>query len=189
MDEILLRVLEPLVREPAREARCGKFSLRVVHDRAVRAPNLIELYVAPSFGQEAVFGNDPCAQPATASLKNCENTHVTPAEYGNGTTTDLINNCVSGQCGQVIEGNSALKPEVAKTWSAGLTFTPVELPGFTASVDYYHIRLEDEIGTYPFSVIFNGCLNNANPIYCSQIVRQPTNGSLTGSTTRASHEK
>ncbi len=159
---------------PIQDVR-GRFSF----DRAVRAPNLIELYVAPSFGQEAVFGNDPCAQPATASLQNCENTHVTPAEYGNGTTTNKINNCVSGQCGQVIEGNSALKPEVAMTWSAGLTFTPVELPGFTASVDYYHIRLEDEIGTYPFAVIFNGCLNNANPIYCSQIVRTPL-GELTG---------
>ena len=153
--------------------------LRFSFDRAVRAPNLIELYVAPSFGQESVFGNDPCAQPATASLALCEHTGVTPAEYGNGTTTNTINNCVSGQCGQVIEGNTALKPEVAKTWSLGLTFTPVALPGFTASVDYYHIRLEDKIGTYPFAIIFNGCLNDNNPLYCSQVVRTPL-GELTG---------
>jgi len=153
--------------------------MRFSFDRAVRAPNLIELYVAPSYGQESVFGNDPCAQPATASLALCEHTGVTPAEYGNGTTTNTINNCVSGQCGQVIEGNTALKPEVAKTWSLGLTFTPVALRGFTASIDYYHIRLEDKIGTYPFAIIFNGCLNDNNPVYCSQVVRTPL-GELTG---------
>jgi len=149
---------------------------RFSFDRAVRAPNLIELYVAPSFGQEAVFGNDPCAQPATASLALCQHTGVTPGEYGNGTTTNTIANCISGQCGQVIEGNPQLKPEVAKTWSLGLTFTPTALPEFNASVDYYHIRLEDKIGDYPFAVIFNGCLNDNNPLYCSQIVRTPLGG-------------
>ncbi|MGH9561615.1 MAG: TonB-dependent receptor domain-containing protein, partial [Terracidiphilus sp.] len=149
---------------------------RFSFDRAVRAPNLIELYVAPSFGQESPFGVDPCAQPATAPLALCEHTGVTPGEYGNGTSTNTINQCVSGQCGQVIEGNSQLKPEVAKTWSLGLTFTPTALPGFDASVDYYHIRLEDKIGDYPFAVIFDGCLNNNNPLYCSQIVRTPAGG-------------
>ena len=49
------------------------------------------------------------------------------------------------------------------------------LPGFNASIDYYHIRLENEIGNYPFAAIFNGCLLKDNPIYCSQIVR---NGKL-----------
>jgi iron complex outermembrane receptor protein len=161
---------------PIRDAR-----LRFSFDRAVRAPNLIELFVAPSKGQENVVGTDPCAGIPTASLIACEHTGVTPAQYGNGTTANNITQCISGQCGQVIEGNSQLQPEVAKTWSVGLSFTPVELPGFNASVDYYHIRLENEIGTYPFAVILSGCLNDNNPIYCSQIVRTPQ-GSLTGAT-------
>jgi iron complex outermembrane receptor protein len=92
-----------------------------------------------------------------------------------------ITQCVSGQCGEVISGNSQLVPEVAKTWSLGVTFTPVALPGFTASIDYYHIRLENQVGNYPFSVILSGCLNQDNPIYCSQIVRTPQ-GALTGAT-------
>jgi len=41
---------------PIQDAR-----LRFSFDRAVRAPNLIELFVAPSFGQENVVGTDPCA--------------------------------------------------------------------------------------------------------------------------------
>jgi outer membrane receptor protein involved in Fe transport len=150
---------------------------RFSFDRAVRAPNLIELFVAPSYGQEDVVGADPCAGATpTASKAACKNTGVTAAQYG------LVPQCVSGQCGQVIEGNSALTPEIAKTWSFGLTFTPTEFRGITASVDYYHIRLEDQIGNYPFAVILNGCLQDNNPIYCSQIVRNKITGALTGAT-------
>jgi iron complex outermembrane receptor protein len=158
--------------------------LRFSFDRAVRAPNLIELFLEPSYGQETVFGADPCAgAPAANLLVACERTGVTPAQFAinNKTGVNSITQCVSGQCGEVIEGNSQLQPEVAKTWSLGLTFAPVEFPGFNASIDYYHIRLENEIGTYPFSNIFNGCFNGTNPFYCSQIVRTPA-GSLTGAT-------
>jgi len=163
---------------PIQDAR-----MRFSFDRAVRAPNLIELFVAPSYGQENVVGTDPCAGVPTATLAQCAHTGVTPAQYAVNPATGVnsITQCVSAQCGQVIVGNSALRPEVAKTWSVGLSFTPVELPGFTASIDYYHIRLEDQIGNYPFAVILNGCLNDANPTYCSQIVRTPQ-GSLTGAT-------
>jgi iron complex outermembrane recepter protein len=161
---------------PIQDAR-----LRFSFDRAVRAPNLIELFLAPSFGQENAVGIDPCAGVPTATLAQCEHTGVTPAQYGDGVHANNITQCVSGQCGQVVEGNSQLKPEVAKTWSLGLTFTPVELPGFNASIDYYHIRLENQVGTYPFAVILNGCLKQNNPVFCSQIVRTPQ-GSLTGAT-------
>ncbi|HEY3785236.1 MAG TPA: TonB-dependent receptor [Steroidobacteraceae bacterium] len=157
--------------------------LRFSFDRAIRAPNLIELFVAPSFGQEAVVGTDPCAGVPTASFEQCAHTGVTRAQYNINPATGVnsITQCVSGQCGQVIEGNTQLKPEVANTWSLGLTLTPTALPGFTASVDYYHIKLENQVGTYPFPAIFNGCLVADNPVYCSQIVRTPQ-GSLVGAT-------
>lgn len=161
---------------PIQDAR-----LRFSFDRAVRAPNLIELFVAPSYGQENVVGVDPCAGVPTATLVQCEHTGLTPAQYGDGIHANNITQCVAGQCGQVIEGNSQLKPEVADTWSLGLSLTPTALPGFSASVDYYHIKLENQIGTYPFAAILNGCLIADNPIYCSQIVRTPE-GSLTGAT-------
>jgi iron complex outermembrane recepter protein len=164
---------------PIQDAR-----LRFSFDRAVRAPNLIELFLPASYGNENVFGSDPCAgAPAASLLVPCERTGVTAAQFAINPKTGVnsITQCVSGQCGESIQGNSHLQPEVAKTWSLGLSFTPVELPGFTASVDYYHIRLENEIGTYPFANIFNGCFNGTNPFYCTQIVRTPQ-GALTGAT-------
>ncbi len=161
---------------PIQDAR-----VRFSFDRAVRAPNLIELFVAPSYGQQQAVGFDPCAGVPSATLVQCERTGVTAAQYGNGTTANNITQCVSGQCGEVITGNSQLAPEVAKTWSLGLTFTPTALPGFNASIDYYHIRLENQVGNYPLAVIFNDCLTSGNPLYCSQIVRT-AQGSLTGAT-------
>ena len=163
---------------PIRDAR-----LRFSYDRAIRAPNLIELFVAPSYGQENVVGTDPCAGTPTATLAQCEHTGVTPAQYAVNPVTGVnsITQCVSGQCGQVIEGNSQLKPEQADTWSLGLTLTPGALPGFSASLDYYHIKLTNQVGNYPFATILNGCLVDDNPIYCSQIVRTPA-GALTGAT-------
>ena len=163
---------------PIQDAR-----LRFSFDRAIRAPNLIELFVAPSYGQETVVGTDPCAGKPTATLAQCEHTGVTAAQYAVNPATGInsVTQCVSGQCGQVIEGNTQLKPEVASTWSLGLSVTPTALPGFSASLDYYHIRLTDQIGNYPFATILNGCLLDNNPIYCSQIVRTP-GGALTGAT-------
>ena len=163
---------------PIRDAR-----LRFSFDRAIRAPNLIELFLAPSYGQENVVGTDPCAGTPTATLEECERTGVTPAEYAVNpvTNSNSITQCVSGQCGQVIQGNTHLKPEIANTWSLGVSLTPTALPNFSATVDYYHIQLKDEIGNYPFSAILNGCLYQNNPLYCSQIVRTPA-GALTGAT-------
>lgn len=163
---------------PIRDAR-----LRFSFDRAIRAPNLIELFLAPSYGQENVVGTDPCAGTPTATLAQCEHTGVTPAQYAINPATGVnsITQCVSGQCGEVIEGNTHLKPEIANTWSLGVSLTPSMLPDFSATVDYYHIQLKDEIGNYPFSAILDGCLYADNPIYCSQIVRTPA-GALTGAT-------
>lgn len=177
---------------PLKDAR-----MRFSFDRAVRAPNLIELYNAPSIGQELSVSLDPCAPvlngtagytPASASLAECAHSGVSSAQYGNGATvtgheayTGTIQQCVAGQCSQVIEGNDQLRPEVATTWSLGFTITPEALPNFNASIDYYHIHLEGVVGALPYGVILDGCLDSGNPVYCSQIVRNST-GSITGST-------
>jgi len=161
--------------------------MRVSFDRAVRAPNLIELFNAPAIGEEQVQTTDPCAPtltgttvvPATLSLADCEKTHVTPAQYGNGGTTSTIIQCTAGQCSEVTSGNLKLQPEVATTYSIGFTFTPTFVPNFSASIDYYHINLTGEIGTIPENVIFDQCVATGAPFYCNQIVRSAA-GSLNG---------
>jgi iron complex outermembrane receptor protein len=161
---------------------------RYSYDRAVRAPNLIELNLPQTYGQQSVQGSDPCAPkltaagvvvPATASLAACERTGVTAAEYGNGGTTNTISQCIAGQCGMVQGGNTALLPETADTYSLGVSLTPTAVPDLNATVDYWHIALANVIGTIPANVLFEGCLNGTVPAYCSEVVRTPA-GAITG---------
>ena len=78
------------------------------YDKAIRAPNLVELYNPKSYGQYPNALTDPCAPTnsgataATSSLAACEHTGVTAAQYGNGLGasvggTNTIVQCIAQQ--------------------------------------------------------------------------------------------
>src|SRR5882724_821626 len=146
-------------------------------ERAIRAPNLIELFTPPAYGQQGFLGVDPCAGAnPTAPLDQCAHTGVTAAQYGS------IPQCAAGQCGQITGGNTALKPEVANTYTLGVTVTPTMLPGFSGSFDFFNIDLKNQINTVPGAYLFNQCLATGDPTFCSQVVRNTVTGALTGAT-------
>ena len=158
------------------------------YQRAIRAPNIVELY-NPQLVGLIQLGTDPCAPtldvnnnlvPAARSLADCIHTGVTAAQYGNGGTTSIIPQAVLGQLSQLTGGNPALKPEKAKSYTFGFTVTPRALPNFTVSADYFNIKLEGGVGALGANVILTTCLDTGNPFYCSQLVRRPDNGGLTG---------
>lgn len=145
--------------------------LRASYQRAVRAPNIRELFAANAvqlfdLGAGANGQFDPCAgaNPA-ATAEQCALTGVTPAQYGN------ITDNPAGQFNTLAGGNLQLKPEKADTYSAGVVFTPTFLDGFTLSVDLFNIKLEDQIGTVPPSVSLNQCLTTGDPTFCANIRR------------------
>lgn len=158
--------------------------LRASYNRAIRAPSIVELYNAPLVAK-IDFGEDPCAPSeatgvAARSLADCLRTGVTPAQYGNGGTTNTIPQGTADQLTQLQSGNAALKPERGDTYTLGVTFQPAALPAFTGSVDYYHIKLKDTIGVLPAATIVNTCLDTGDSFYCSQISRHPITGTLNG---------
>jgi iron complex outermembrane receptor protein len=146
-------------------------------NRAVRAPNILELYTPQSVTNTSDVGEDPCAGATpTATAAQCANTGVRPGQYG------LIAQCPANQCATLTGGNLALKPEKANTYTVGFLLTPRMLPGFTASVDYYHIKLNNIISNIPLDVSMTECLNTGNPVYCANIVRNPVGGIIFGTT-------
>ena len=148
---------------------------RLSFDRAIRAPNLIELYTPQSVTNTTVVGQDPCAgQNPTATLTECERTGVKASQYGS------IAQCPAGQCGTLTGGNPALQPERADTLSFGFTFTPSFLEGFLATVDFYRIQLNQEVDNVPQDITFNECLAGVTS-YCSGVVRTNA-GALFGTT-------
>jgi iron complex outermembrane receptor protein len=152
------------------------FRLRLSYNTAIRAPSILELYTPLSVTNTSDVSDDPCAQnsAAPASAAACARTGVTAAQYGN------IPQCPANQCATLTGGNTALAPETAQTLTYGFTTRPHFLPGFTASVDYFHINIINEIGTIPLSVALQNCLNSGDPTYCKLIVRNPVNGVIFG---------
>ena len=72
------------------------------------------------------------------------------------------------------QGNPNLMPEVARTYTAGVVFTPHFIPNLTLSYDYYHIDLKNAIGSISATntQIQNLCeqSNGASP-YCALFIR------------------
>jgi iron complex outermembrane recepter protein len=150
--------------------------------RAIRAPNLIELNNPPIVGL-ITAGEDPCAPSAfsgviVATLQQCMRTGVTAAQYNSGSIPQGTGSQLSAETG----GNSQLKPEKADSYSVGVTFTPPSVPGLSGSIDYYRIKLTDEITAIPPALLLAQCLNTGDPFFCSKIVRNSANGGLTGAT-------
>ena len=112
------------------------FRLRATRSRDIRAPNLNELFQAGSSNSDSV--SNPffdIAQPISR-----EN----PRSYSYAA---------------VVTGNTNLRPEKADSLNLGGVLTPRFLPGFSASVDYFRIEIEDGIGSVGAQEIINRCFD------------------------------
>jgi outer membrane receptor protein involved in Fe transport len=145
------------------------FRIRGGFNRAVRAPNISELY---STNQIALYsGSDPCAGATPAdTAAQCLNTGVTAAQYGN------VPDSPAGQYNQFVGGNQNLKPEKADTYTFGVAVTPMQ--GLEASVDIYDIKIQNTISTIGASTIVDFCAKTGDPFLCNKVQRNPATGDL-----------
>lgn len=157
--------------------------LRGQFQRAVRAPNVIELFT----GQDQDLGNlnqfgvnaagvglsDPCASSSPIlSLEECARTGVTAAQFGN------IFDVISGQTQLVTGGNPLLDTESSDTTTFGVVITPRAIPNLSITIDYFDITVEDTITDgIPAQVALNNCLSTGDSTFCDLITRGPS-GSL-----------
>ena len=74
----------------------------------------------------------------------------------------------------VFGGNPDLKPEKARTWTAGLDFTPQSVPELRASATYYHINFTDVVADPEFSVDITNVLSSEAILGQSIIQRDPS---------------
>nr|MEA2797972.1 iron complex outerrane recepter protein [Phenylobacterium sp.] len=140
--------------------------LRAGYNRAVRAPNVVELFSPQNVVLDGTV--DPCAgltagNPLVArcaSLFGLSTAQVLalepdPAKQYNGLTG----------------GNPNLKPEKSDTYTVGLVWQPSFLPGVNLTVDYFDIKVTDYISNIGANTIINGCINGTNPDFCSLVHR------------------
>jgi iron complex outermembrane recepter protein len=148
-------------------------SFRGQYQRAVRAPNVNELFGGNANGFPGA--TDPCSDanpsPSATLISLCEASGVPVGLTGNFTQA---NTQIEGTFG----GNPNLFEEVSDTYTVGAVITPSALPGFTMSVDYYDITIDQAISTLGGGVnsILDICYNQVqdlNSIYCQAVTRRP----------------
>ena len=132
------------------------FKFRVGYNRATRSPNINELYTPQGIGLGGF--SDPCAGPTPAySQAQCALSGVPAAQYGH-----VLDN-PAGQYNTLSGGNPNVKPEVANTWTAGAVLTPRRfLPGFTFTIDFYNVQINDTIGSLSSNDIQTTCATTGN---------------------------
>jgi iron complex outermembrane recepter protein len=142
--------------------------LRGTFTRAVRAPNVTELFSTQSVALDGT--SDPCAGSAPVyTAAQCARTGLATSRWGS-----LAANPAS-QYNGLTGGNPALKPETALTTSFGVGITPSILPNFRAQIDYYDIKIENVIESIGENLIINECASA--DLFCNLIHRDST-GSL-----------
>ncbi len=144
--------------------------VRASYSRAVRAPNIGELFVPQAVALDG--STDPCAGPTPKGTQaQCLLAGVSATQYGH------IGANPASQYNGLDGGNPNLTPEKSDTYSAGIVITPHFIDNFSMSFDYFNIHLKDTIGAIGADTIINNCITTGDPVYCGAIHRDP-NGSL-----------
>jgi outer membrane receptor protein involved in Fe transport len=146
-------------------------TLRGGYNRAVRAPNAVELFSPQTNGLWS--GVDPCAGATPVlSAAQCVLTGVPLARYGTVALSP------AAQYNARFGGNPDLDPEVADTFTAGVVFNPTFLRGLAVTVDYFNVKIEDTISTVGAALTVSQCAQTGSAALCSLVRRDPVNLSL-----------
>jgi iron complex outermembrane receptor protein len=150
---------------------------RASYQRAVRAPNIVELFTAQGFNLFDLDG-DPCGAELAgtdreAPAQACLDSGV-PSSQLRSSTLDSP----AGQYNVLLGGVPDLRPEESDTYSYGIVVTPRFAPGLSASLDYFDIEVTNLISTFGASNTLEACYFFNDQDACSRINRNPNNGAL-----------
>ena len=149
-------------------------TLRASYSRAVRAPNITNLFspttpatfrpIDPCDAAQITRGPNPAIREA-----NCRADGI-PSGF-----TDPLTARISGLTG----GNPELEEEKSKSLTVGAVLMPTFLPGFTATVDYWEYDISNAIANVSADEIASGCYDSPDfpdNTFCALFTRNRTAG-------------
>lgn len=165
---------------PTRDLR-----FRAVYARAVRAPNLNELYSPQANTAQQVV--DPCDQ--NKGLGETVTTPQMPLPAGCAALPGIANYLKTNpnfaySLAQVqtifgfVGGNPNLQAEATNTFTAGATFTPSFFRNFILTADYYTIKVNNAVSSIDPQTSVNECFTSGSPNFCN-LVHRNANGFIT----------
>ncbi|QUL36610.1 TonB-dependent receptor domain-containing protein [Erythrobacter sp. JK5] len=138
--------------------------LRGQYQRAVRAPNVGELFGGQAIGFPGA--TDPCGDPGflaanPGASQTCVATGVPAGNVGNANAIQL-----NAQIPALFGGNPNLQEETSTSWSAGVVLRPDFIPGLTITADYFDIVIDDAISVAGGSLqgLLNLCYGTAQDV-------------------------
>lgn len=139
--------------------------------RAIRAPNLDELYGQPSSGFTG--GVDPCwvtSNPTQAQRDLCIAQGVPASEI------DTFLPSASQGWNSLSGGNPNLKEEESDATTIGIVFTPAWAGNLAVSLDYFDIEVEGAVAQVSSQALVNSCFAvlDASSTECQAIARLTT---------------
>ncbi len=144
---------------------------RGIYNKAARAPSVVELFQNGDQGFPSY--TDPCNQVGRTAqaLAICQ--RQAPAVDFAG----FIQN--NSQVQAFAFGNAALEEEKAETFTVGAVLTPdIGFGRFSATVDYYDIKIDNLIAAFGASFFINGCYVQNDPAACARINRNTGTGQI-----------
>ena len=144
-------------------------TLRGTYSTAFRAPSIGELFLGNA--ETAPTVRDPCADLTSASpeLRSQCTGHGVPARGSGDTGNQELAH---------VGGNPLLKAETAQIYTAGVVFQPQIVRNLSVTLDYYHMTVDDPVGTIGLASILKGCYPGSGASsfepYCGLIVRDNT---------------
>ena len=127
---------------------------RAQFQRAVRAPNIFELFAVSTLGFPTA--SDPCSGGpngdfSTATIAStCIAAGVPAAVVG-------ANIQPQGQVQILTGGNPNLTQETGDTLTVGMVWQPEAIDGLSLQIDYFGISIKDAITTIPVQTLLNEC--------------------------------
>lgn len=159
----------------AQYAPFGGLRFRGLYAVANRAPNIGELFSSASETFPSV--QDPCngvtATTAGTYGAACRAIPAIAAAVANGGTFEYALADVQSING-FNGGNRNLSEEKGKTLTLGAVITPDQLRGFSLTIDYFDIQLENAIGIVPRATSIQQCLLTGGSQFCNNVIRNAT---------------
>jgi outer membrane receptor protein involved in Fe transport len=145
------------------------FKVRGNYQRAVRAPNIAELFSPLNTGLTSL-ATDPCRTTRNAAgaityagpLTNANLAAVCLAQGAPASTIGGIANPTAGQANSTTAGSTTLRPETSDSYTLGAVFQPNFVPGLSISVDYYNISIRNAISQPVPGDLVAGCFGDSN---------------------------
>lgn len=149
---------------------------RGLYQRAVRAPNITELYSGAT--NTAPLATDFCN--ATPTRTSAERAFC--LELGVPASIIDVFQQENVQIRAITGGNPDLQEETSDTWSVGAVIRPDFIPNLQITVDYYNIKISDAIAVFGGGLqpTINACRANlslSNP-FCAPLRTRTPDGQL-----------